>query len=287
MIPTKKMMRLLGGIIARYQEIFGIEIYAYKFLSNHLHLLVRAPRSNIDEFEENVNREIARRVNMKHRRRGRFWGRPYTDQKVLSMNDLVKAFVYITTNEVHHGLVSHPQKWTGLSSYEQCLTETAVTYTFEHHSAKANEPRETQHQLKLSVLPQFADLSHEDRKKTVLKSIKSHLKRIWRKRKSSGKGFAGLASILRQVPGSRPRQSSQRKRPPCYTADAVLRREFMESRRLRRAQYAIASMRLRAGDLTVKFPEYCFKPPLHRKPRLKKFCPLPESHFRSVESSQR
>ena len=53
-MPTAKNTKLIGGIIARYQELLGVEIYAYTILSNHIHLLIKAPRGNSDEFIENI-----------------------------------------------------------------------------------------------------------------------------------------------------------------------------------------------------------------------------------------
>ncbi len=46
MVPSRNLEKVLGGIVARYQEICGVEIYAYTFLSNHYHLIVRAPKEN-------------------------------------------------------------------------------------------------------------------------------------------------------------------------------------------------------------------------------------------------
>jgi REP element-mobilizing transposase RayT len=54
MVPSNSVRELIGGIIARYQEIFKVEIFAYCVLSNHYHLLVRALKGNIDEFESEL-----------------------------------------------------------------------------------------------------------------------------------------------------------------------------------------------------------------------------------------
>jgi putative transposase len=96
--PNRTVRRIIGGIIARYQEMLDIEIYAYAFLSNHYHLIIRAPHSNVDAFTGHLNREIARRMNYLNKRTGSIWPRPYTDQKILSEEDLLEAFLYITTN---------------------------------------------------------------------------------------------------------------------------------------------------------------------------------------------
>src|SRR5437867_1656357 len=41
--PDPTVVRLCGGWLARTQERFGLRVYGFCFLSNHLHLLVAAP----------------------------------------------------------------------------------------------------------------------------------------------------------------------------------------------------------------------------------------------------
>ena len=61
--PSKDIKRIVPGVLARYQEIFGITIYALVIMSNHIHLLLDDPNANLDEFMESMDNEIARRVN--------------------------------------------------------------------------------------------------------------------------------------------------------------------------------------------------------------------------------
>ena len=273
--PTANVRKLIGAIIARYQEIFGIELFAYNVLGNHMHLLVRAPRSNIDEFCENVNREIAKRINWRNKREGKFWGRRYDDQQVLSEEDLLEAFLYVTTNPTKHGLVSNSQDWPGLNSYEHCLTEKDRNFSFNHYS---EEPRVTKHRLKLSVLPAFKGLSKSKRTALIKRLLVKRTNEIAKER---GKGFLGLQALLDQAPGERPGKVSKSPRPRCYTKCPELRRNFRKLDRARRDEYSYASMRYRVG-IDVTFPEFSFKPPVHRAPRLIPFKPLTKEHFKNA-----
>ena len=38
MVPGKKLNQIVGGVLAKYQQKYGITLYAYIFLSNHYHL---------------------------------------------------------------------------------------------------------------------------------------------------------------------------------------------------------------------------------------------------------
>lgn len=270
--PNGSNRRLIGGILARYQEIFGIEIYAYTVLSNHIHLIIRAPRGNTDEFAENVNREIARRINWRYRREGSLWGRRYSDQEVLDPeSDLLEAFIYVTLNCTRHGLLRDAREWKGLHSYDQCLSESDRVFHFTHYSELNAEgvPRRTTHKLKLSVLPQFSALSKGRRKKKISKLLRERLELMWKERGNTP--YLGQATIEEQAPGEVPHRMSRSPRPACYSKCSKLIREFMKARRLLLERFSEASMRFRLGRLYVQFPAHTFKPPMHRLPRISPF----------------
>jgi REP element-mobilizing transposase RayT len=277
-LPTQNINKIVGGILARYQEILGIELYAYAVLGNHLHLVARAPRANIDEFEENVNREIARRLNWKFHLEGQFWSRRYDDLKILSENDLLKAFLYISTNPTRHGLVENSKDWPGLVSYKQSLDERERQFTFYHYSAASEEQRTTVHSLRLSVLPQFKHLTKERRRHTIEGLLRQRTRELIADRKAKGLGFLGLEGLKRIVPGERPRDISRANRPPCYTECLKLRREFIKLRKEFSTIYRRCSVRYRLGDRSVKFPSFSFLPPVHRAPRLGAFRLLDINH---------
>lgn len=282
MVPNKDVRKLVGGIIARYQEIFKVEILGFIVLSNHIHILVRALLGNADEFCENVNREIARRINWRNNRRGSFWARRYSDLKVLSEDDLLEAFLYVTTNAVKHGLVEHPSLWPGLNSYSQSITEKAERYVFHHYSAGPEEPQVTEHVLKVSPLPIHAKLTPKKRIQLTKDLIEERTNELIKSRREAGQGFLGVKKVQCQDPSSKPETISRAAAPPAYTKDPGLRREYRQHLTALRLEYSAASARYRLGYLNVVFPEYTFKPPLHRKPRLALFKPLPDDYFKKV-----
>ena len=282
MKPSKKVRKIIGGIIARYAEILKIDIYSYNFLSNHKHLLIKALLGNADEFEENINREIARRINWINHREGKFWARRYDDQPILNEDDLLEAYLYINTNAVKHGLVEDPSEWPGLNSYNQSLTEKPHTYAFYHYSAEEEKDRVTYHDLTLTPLPQFKDLKKKKRVEKIKELIEERTRRLVKERKEAGLGFLGAEAILQQDPNDKPNTVSKSPRPHCYSKDAATIKEYRKYVRDRRSRYIEASVRYRLGDMEVVFPEFSFKPPLHRKPRLDRFIVMPDDFFKNV-----
>lgn len=279
MIPSRKREKLLLGIIARYQEMFNIVIFAYCILSNHMHFLIQAPEGNTNEFMANVNREIARRMNWQNNRIGSFWARPYDDQKVITDDDLMMAFLYVTLNCTRHGLVKDPTDWGLLSSYTQICDEKTRKFTFTCYSEPDPTKRVTEHSLKLTPIPEFKQLSKRSRQKKTKLALDQKIEMIAIERFESKHGFLGIDNVKAQIPGSLPQSISRKPRPACYTSTYALYKEFVKNRRESRQDYDLRSMRFRAGEYSIEFPEFFFKPTLHYKPRLIKFKPLPDDYF--------
>jgi len=259
-IPANsKTKRLIGGILGRYQEIFDIEIFAYAVLGNHYHLLIRAPKQNTDEFCENVNREMARRLNWQHKRQGPLWSRRYTDQAVASNEDVMEAFLYVVSNPMHHGLVDDPKKWPGLSCYNHVIDEKDREFHFTHYSKKTNY--KTKHYLKITPLPDLKSLTRRQRAKKLFKALREMRNRI-------GLQHAGLflrfKDLIEQPIGALPKNTKVSKKTPFYTRRLGMLRELRNKIRSRQLAYAHASYRYRMGDLNAVFPDFSYRPPTHR-----------------------
>lgn len=277
--PSKDVNKIVGGVIARYQEIFQVELYALTVLSNHFHLISRAPLGNLDEFMENVDRELARRLNYKIQRRGKFWSRRYRAQLIPNDADLEEAFLYVTTNSVKHGLVKNPADWPGISSCQQSLGEKPSAYPFYHYSEVEKEKKKTYHMLKIIPLPAYKDLPEKERIKKLGDLIEDRTRRLVAERESRGVGFASAEIIKEVSPFDKPRTENTSPTSSCYSKNLETIRKYRKIEAQKRSSYALASMRYRMGDLTVVFPEFTFKPPVHRFPRLKRFTPLPSDYF--------
>ena len=163
MVPSGKLTDIVGGVIAKYSGVHEIELYGWIVLSNHYHLLCRAPKGNLWKFGQDINREISKRVNRLLKREGSLWGRRYSDQIVLEECDQIEALLYILSNAVKHGLVSDPKNWPGLSSLETMRTGKFRSYPFTNytafHRAKLSDPTvklkdfTEYYELRLSLLP--------------------------------------------------------------------------------------------------------------------------------------
>ena len=277
-VPRPEMNEILGGVIAKYQAEQQIDIYALSFLTNHYHMLLRATESNLPLFFENVAREVAHRVNRHLDRTGPLWSRRYDDLITLEPEDVLEAFLYVTTNPVKHGLVQHPKQWPGLCSYWQSLGRKNKQYAFTHyteyHQAKRKAAAcgdiawlsdyQSRHTLRISPLPENLRLDIPQ----IEQLLEKRTKALVVSRKAQGKGFLGRAKVLATPPrGAFPKEVSKSTRPPCYSKNAEAIREFRKERQTRRHWYAHASREFRLKNFSVEFPPHCLFPPLHHIPK--------------------
>ncbi len=274
--PGEDLNEIVGGIIAKYQEVFSIVIYAYAVLGNHYHLVVKAPLQNLWRFEQAVNFELAKRVNRLRSRSGHFWGRRYDDLQIVTESDALEAVLYVILNPVHHGLVTHPSHWPGLISYWQLLDGKDRQFTYFNCTSYSKALKrgevtgeivkrrdfESMHPLKITMLPQLEQMTEELRKSFLIGAVEERCAQIQSRRKDNQQGFLGRKTIMRQSPLAVPKQVKHSPRPLCYTKSPIARREFLKNYFPWLESYIEASRRFRAGDWHVSFPPFSLRPPL-------------------------
>jgi REP element-mobilizing transposase RayT len=96
MRPSSGTNDVLGGVLARAAERNGVELFAFVFASNHVHLLVRAPRGNLPRFMQYLLTNISKKVGQLVRWKGRFWERRYSAEP-FSTRSLSSA-VFVTSS---------------------------------------------------------------------------------------------------------------------------------------------------------------------------------------------
>ena len=125
MLPKPKINRLIGAWLAKALRDHGdgIELYAFVFLSNHFHLLLRDTKGRLAEFMWYLQLNLARAVNRHLGRRGHFFSREYDAVPVLTDADLEERYAYIVTNAVKAGLVEKAEDWPWLRVDREAFPE--------------------------------------------------------------------------------------------------------------------------------------------------------------------
>jgi REP-associated tyrosine transposase len=99
---------------------YGLTILNYMVTSNHIHLLV-ADAGKIDDIAKSMQLVAGRtgqEYNQRKKRKGAYWEDRYHATAVESGDHLAKCIVYIDTNMVRAGVVSHPAMWS-FSGYNE------------------------------------------------------------------------------------------------------------------------------------------------------------------------
>ncbi len=266
--PSDETNEVLGGVLARAARLMGVEVFAFAFTSNHLHLLARAPSGNLPQFMQYLLSNIARKIGRLVRWRGPFWERRYSAEPVLDEEALVERVGYILAQGVKEGLVRKCRDWPGLSCLRMLVHGSRRTFRWfawsrrwkDRKSAAAanlfHERWAETETLELAVLPQWANTPPKRRARKVLEIVKA----IEKKAKAVHDRVLGRAYVLAQNPLHQPAHVDRSPRPYCHATRAADRLAYREYVRRCVVAFRVASIKWRGGDLNCEFPVNAVRP---------------------------
>lgn len=245
--PSPGVNEAARAWLARAQEIFEVEIVAYTFMSNHYHLVARAPKNNLPSFMGYFSANLARSLNRIHNHRGAVWHKRYS--AIVLLNDLAiqDRVAYTENNPVSAGLCQESSAWCGASSANQSEPVMELTMVHRrpwHREARMAEGKQAKytvtHKLTLSSVPGMAiDTPRKVlRKQMHYKNRNPYSRPINPKRGAEPIAFGEMAQIM---------------------AYRVMYQSYREA-------YRMASPSFRDGEWGVEFPIGSYRPPLHDRP---------------------
>jgi REP element-mobilizing transposase RayT len=260
--PSERTNEVLGGVLARAVRLTGVELFAFAFASNHVHLLVRAPERNLSEFMQHLLTNISKKVGTLVGWRGAFWERRYSAEPVLDDEALLGRIRYILSHGVKEGLVASCREWPGLTSLAMMLDGRPRPFRWFHWSdrwkqRKAGKPcsrfdekcaRTEELVLRTVPHPAFRDART---RRPLLERLVQGIEEQW---SSLHRSFRGRAWVLAQRPQDRPERPARSPRPLCHTTSRKLFDEFRQQVHDYVAAFMSASQRWRSGDFNVPFP---------------------------------
>ncbi|MFB6350444.1 MAG: transposase, partial [Bradymonadaceae bacterium] len=92
---------------------------AYVFPSNHFHLFAGFPEANRAAFMRDFQGELSRRITDYRGCDGEVFPKRYDARAILDAETLLDKISYTVNNAVRHELVSHPQAWPGVGSFDK------------------------------------------------------------------------------------------------------------------------------------------------------------------------
>jgi len=110
------------GILKKAKRNFGISLYSYCLMANHIHLLVQVSHAkNISKFMHWITRGYTAYFNAKHAKVGHLWQGRFQSSPIVKGQYLINVATYIENNPVRAEIASDPLDYVWSSYKERCL----------------------------------------------------------------------------------------------------------------------------------------------------------------------
>ncbi len=120
------------GLLQRYKKKFGIQIYHFVLMSNHVHMLLEPTRGNtLSRFMSGLNLTYTKRFNKKYDSVGHVWQGRFRSIPIEADDYYLRCARYIELNPVRAKMVEHPKDYPW-SSYTQS-TQPSLTSWIDTH----------------------------------------------------------------------------------------------------------------------------------------------------------
>jgi REP element-mobilizing transposase RayT len=273
MTPHKPLVReVCGGVLARAAQLYNVKVYAYVFMSNHLHLVIGARGNVIADFVKYLLGNLAKKLGPLCTERwwGKFWERRASVAPILDDAALEDRVKYVLAHGVKEGLVRHAEDWAGLHCAEQMQDGKPRSFNWFNwtrrwlakHQKGFNEGKvagryepawATNEELRLSPLPSQQKWPHARRAAWVRMALGAE------EACHRGKPVQGMDAVRRQTT-ARPRWRKLGARPWCHSGSAELWKAWKLAYRRFYEHFRFAALAWLAGEVGALFPRGCFKP---------------------------
>jgi len=272
--PSSEFEDITIGVLGRTQELTGMKIHGYSFLSNHFHLLLQPDdAAQLARFMCLFNSKLAREAGKLHDWRDRVWGRRYRAIVIADEEGAQAARLkYLLTHGCKEGLVGSPRDWPGATCVRSLLTGVPAVGTWFDRTREYNArrgglscgPRDfaTTHRVVLSPLPCWQHMEPEAYRLLVASIVREIEEETAAEARASGRRPVGAAFVRRLHPHDRPVETKRSPAPAFHAATRAARETLREAYRAFLGAYRCAADRLAGGDCTAVFPERSFPPAL-------------------------
>lgn len=264
--------------LAKYQSLFGVELFAFVLMGNHYHLIARFPKGNKASFMKAFNGIFARLVgyHVPSFREGKLWARRYSAQLLPRDEDVKHWFFYCALNPVLSGIAERISDHLSYNSFSDATSDRIKTFRVLNgeafNAARRYNPNVSKsdfietYPLKFSRLPGCNESPLIAYKKELLDNLEARRCEAIKNRFESGKGFARLTDMRNLRSGALPRttKTSHRYsfRPLVLSTCSKIRDQFLGIYFDLLGRFKEASKEYLSGNSDVSFPSYTYRPPL-------------------------
>lgn len=117
-------------LLIKYKDRYGVKIYSYCLMDNHIHLSGRLNKlGSFSDFFRVVNACFARGYNKEVQRRGQVVMDRFKSPRIENDRDLLQVMVYIDLNPKRAGKVNHPRRneYSSFAYYAYGAEDSLIT----------------------------------------------------------------------------------------------------------------------------------------------------------------
>lgn len=160
--PVPALTAAVLSVLGRSLALFAVELHAFIYLSNHLHLLgTFLDGALMQRFMRHLNRNTALAAKAITGWTGDVWCR-YSPIPVLDDRAADRRLRYVMSNGVKEGLVAHPLEWPGPSSAHAFLSGEPISTEWIHRPPRGPAVIDT-NRIALAPLPGWTGWPQEER----------------------------------------------------------------------------------------------------------------------------
>ena len=137
-VCTAEVCTILVSAFERVRQSYGLCVYGYVIMPEHVHLLVNEPgRSMLAQALKSLKQGVARRLAL--RAEEPFWQERYYDFNVWSERKFREKLRYLHRNPVKRGFVAKPEDWPWSSFRHYATGEMGAVEIESPWTARARE----------------------------------------------------------------------------------------------------------------------------------------------------
>jgi len=272
--PCPLLNEIILGALARAKRRYGVELSAFIFLSNHLHILAWTKDSEqlarfMGYFLSKLAREVSRLTGWRDKVFARrYQAIPISDEEAAQ----VERLLYILANGCKENLVARPQDWPGVHCVEALLSGEPLKGTWfdrtqefaARNRGESFGPRRYAYEeiLELDPLPCWRHLSPEQYRSRMAGLVETITAETELRRKETGIQPLGPEAILEQHPFGQPVKTKRSFAPRAHAFSREIRKVMYRAYAEFVAAFREAAEKLRGGDRLARSPEGSFPPGL-------------------------
>jgi len=247
-------------------ERASILVHSVVVMSDHVQIVLTDPLGQLPLFLRDLDRNIAKALNVSQGMRGILWDPVQTNVVRLgTLDDVVDKIAYVAANPVIHGLVARPEEWPGLLAYE-VGSPIAAKRPPVYFDPKGPSPE----QAELRIVAPMGSGDQKDWMDRVRRAIADKVKAAHESMRAAGRKFPGPERVMRASIHDR----AQSIEPDVHTVPVVashdpgVRDRLLQEFRGFQVTYRAAFLAWRDGDRAAEFPFGTWGMRLHHHARV-------------------